>query len=165
MSSSLNELKIKAKKLHKALRQGQAVPWLGKAGNQADNWTLTDCQNWYARQLGLPHWQAVHALFTGKASEQGTLWHHPACNALINQWFTEYSEAKSAYLSDRSLFVFPYKNQFVVSTSDYCLALGLHDYEHALTSIDHDLVTSIHSSAWDIMAHACLNHKFRHHRY
>ncbi len=165
MSLGLNELKIKAKKMHKALRQGQHVSWLGKASSLADNWSLTDCQNWYARQLGLPHWQAVNALFTGKASEQGTLWHHPGCNALLNQWFSDYAEAKAVCQNDPSLFLFPYKNQFVVSTSDYCRALGLQDHLSQLASANNDLVSSIHSSTWDLLAHACLNHQFRHHRY
>lgn len=52
------------------------------------------------------------------------LWYQPTLDVFLNQWFSNYDEARRA-LDSGNGFLLPYKNHFFVCEADVIEALGL----------------------------------------
>lgn len=158
MERALNELKTQAKKLLKSCKQHDS-----EALARIDKWhkylqvvesdlKLKHCQLLLAKELGFSDWQHIQKILSGGANKAkielnfGSLFHSTACSAFINQWFAHYDDAKKA--SDGKDFIFPYKRQFIVASTDYMQALGLTEMD-LKSSNEQDLFACYPSDAWD----------------
>lgn len=165
MHRALNEVKIRAKRLHRACRQeqtdatvrvAQQLPGLHK---DSDNIQLKHCQQAIARELGFKEWHDCQRLLSGQArpgrDDMGVLFHHPRCDALLNHWFAHYPQAALYRQQAPHLTLLPYKRQFVVVTRDYLAALALD--EALVQQAGADLVSSYPGEYWDQLALAMLS--------
>src|SRR5712675_739498 len=57
-------------------------------------------------------------------SDSDKLWYQPNLDVFLNQWFSNYEEARQA-LDSGGGFLLPYKNHFFVCEADVIQALGL----------------------------------------
>jgi hypothetical protein len=57
-------------------------------------------------------------------SDSDKLWYQPNLDVFLNQWFSNYEEARRA-LDSGGGFLLPYKNHFFVCEADLIQALGL----------------------------------------
>lgn len=164
MQLAVNELKIRAKLLLKALRSGHRPDWLSGSQSLRDEWQLKDCQTLLAQKSGFRDWHHARLILSGEATRDvspdfGELWYARACGVLINQWFADYAPARQALLAEGGSCLFPYKRQFVVAAPLYTELLGLSEQTLAWHSLNHDLIDGYGTPAWDLLALACLCHK------
>ncbi len=160
VNRALEELKIRAKKLLKQSRQDDVIARNFAPILKKQNWNvgrelqLKDCQNLLASKCGFSNWQAARKVLTGGDLKPiGSFWHQPGCDALINQWFASYVDAKSVLHSSEPHYLLPYKNQFVVVRFEYLKVLGVATTDHAqLEAIQRDLIAGFGSEAWDRLA-------------
>lgn len=145
MNLALDEFKVKAKKLHKALK---ANPSNEKPIQ------LKDCLTLLSVNIGFASWQHASDYLRGKAgnvarANHGTLWYEHACCALTNSWFSTYDEA----LSFKTGYVLPFKTQFVGADNEYLTLLGLDASDIGLVhQLDGDLVQGYATPQWDKLA-------------
>ena len=187
MNKALDELKIQAKFLLKSARNNQpdAIQRLAKySGNKPHSISLdlsyTDiaklkhCQHVLAREVGFQNWQHAHSILGACASTQsnnvsdskavnmGKFWHSSNCDALINLWFSSYQEARLALLTEPNKYLIPYQQQFIVVTEDYIKVVALDTIDDSLwCDVQHDLVASHATEAWDKIAHIRLRNRTR----
>lgn len=174
MELALNEVKIQAKKLLKTLKidsdlQSAMQRSLNKlALTSLDELKLKHCLTIVSQQLGFDNWHHAQCALSGKnkASEplnMGTFFYPKGSGAFINEWFVNYQEARNTLINKAtSKYLLPYKNQFIVVTKD-CISLFKLDEELMLlwADIDHDLVRSYNSLAWDKLASKIIKNRPR----
>jgi hypothetical protein len=179
VNKALDELKIQAKILLKSAKNNQtsAIQRLAKySGNKPHmgslDLTYTDiaklkhCQHVCAREVGFQNWQHAHIILRAevKSAESGCLesavtdmgkfWHSHACDALINLWFSRYQDAHAALQESPNFYLIPYQQQFIVVTKDYLKTINLDSVQASLwQEVEHNLVASYSSEAWDTIAH------------
>ena len=185
MNKALDELKIQAKILLKSVRNNQpsAILRLAKYSGKknvnhsleldySDIAKLKHCQYVLAREVGFETWQHAHNILSASdnlrsatpldsdAVNMGKFWHNHHCDALINLWFSSYTEAKFALSANPTSYIIPYQRQFIVVTEDYLKVIALNEVKKSLwLEVKHDLVASYATDAWDKIAHVRLRNK------
>ncbi|WP_419797929.1 MAG: hypothetical protein ACNI26_16935 [Terasakiella sp.] len=154
MNRSIEELKIRAKKLQQAAKRfdPQALAYLNIKLNSDHQLQRKTCLNVLARKMGFTDWSHARHVLSGSASigqDMGKIWYENACSAHLNNWFASYDEAKQ-YLTDHpDFYLLPYKNQFIVADQNLIAVLGLTDecagYWH---SIGNNLVDGYGTDGW-----------------
>ena len=173
MNKALDELKIQAKILLKSVKDNQpsATQRLKRQYQSYQEGSvyqpkLKHCQQVVACEAGFIDWQHAHQILNAcepshnQPNNMGTFWHAPRCNALLNYWFNDYSEAALFLQEKPETYLFPYNQQFIVATQDYLQAIGLHELDQTLWhAVQNNLVASYLSDAWDNIALARLQNR------
>jgi hypothetical protein len=169
MNLALNELKVQAKMMLKMVKSGNVLQ--AKLMRDLKVIKLDDpkeiklkhCQFFIAKQYGFDDWQHIRQVFSGTKSNDakmnmGTFLHSSRCDALINFWFAEYTEAQEALLFDKdNRWLIPYKQQYIVVNNEYLKMIGLDNrFVRQWQNINHDLVEGYNSDSWDELALAVL---------
>ena len=173
MFEALNELKIQAKKLLKGVRQNNPssltrITKFNRLEIVKDELKLKHCQQIVAREIGFNDWQHAQSILIGKVqsgdnTDMGTFWHKPACNALLNFWFSSYQEAQAHLLSAPNHYLFPYKRQFVVANVDYINALGLSEIVASAGDNEiRDFVSAYPAEEWGKLAAKMITLQYSH---
>lgn len=176
MELALNEIKIQAKRRLKAFKTNTAEDVDVKSAikkfgiDSPEQLKLKHCQLLVVQHLGFSDWQHAQAILSGSevidhVSDMGALFHNKACNALLNEWFTDYQQAKKALTGyDATRWLMPYKKQFVLVKQDYLTLLNINDnHIHLCTKIENDFYGGYNTQTWDTLA--CLVIKNRASRY
>lgn len=162
MNKALSELKIRAKKLCKAVKQAEpdAIKRMAKydkkSAESQNTVKLKNCQYVVAREAGFQDWQHGHVVLSGERNDNeswGTIWHSPRCDVFLNLWFANYAEAATYLAEHPTHYLLPYKHQFMVVKQDFIQALGLYDdCSSDWQLLDHDLVANYGHPSWDELA-------------
>jgi hypothetical protein len=157
-----NELKVQARLLINAIRShDQEALAIARSVAQSRrwpepaSWTLTHCMNIVSARAGFDHWDHARLVLGGKSApgaDVGTLWYEHACGALTNQWFARYEEARSILEGDPSLYLLPYRHQYVLVDLHFIELLGLDPSARPWTEAGRDLVDGYASPAWNALA-------------
>jgi|GEM_PF-4226683 len=169
MELALNEIKIQAKKLFKALKVDSALqntlqPSLQKlALDNVEDLKLKHCLKLVAQQLGFVNWQEAQDILSGdttprEVSNMGTYFYPAGCGAFINEWFSDYQQAKLVLAKQpSSKWLLPYKHQFVIVGADYINVFKLDQkLMHLWSEIEHDMVSSYGTPMWDQLSCAVI---------
>ena len=175
MNLAINELKIQAKKMLKAIKVGGSL--IDKQQRQLKTFNLDftqeiklkHCHFIIATKYGFDSWQHAQQVLSGSAvtkvtMNMGILFHSSRCDALINLWFASYEEAYIALAVDQqNRWLIPYKQQYIVVNKEYLKILGIGEgFDEQWHNINHDLVKGYNSESWDTLATAVLkNSGFR----
>lgn len=156
------ELKVQARLLVNALRRNdpEALVLAASVAQSRrwptpDSWTLTHCMNIVSAQAGFDHWDHARRVLGGESvpgDDLGTLWYEHACGALTNQWFARYEEARAILAGDPSLYLLPYRRQYVLVDLYFIELLGLDAAARPWTEAGRDLVGAYASPAWNALA-------------
>jgi len=162
MEYALNEVKIQAKKLLKALQADNELQdrlqqsWRKLALANLDELKLKHCLKLIANQLGFVNWQQAQGALTGCNTEEeplnmGTFFYPKGGGAFINEWFSDYQQAKEVLAKHpKNKWLLPYKNQFIIVGQDYIKVFKLDEKLMQLWSdIEHDMVSSYNTATWD----------------
>lgn len=97
-----------------------------------------------ANEYGFDSWLNLKNYFytTGKTN------FNPIGGGFINQWFSNYNEAKNILKQSRG-YLLPYKNQFFICESGYIEYLGLDQYTQEWLLINNNWVEPINMIAWN----------------
>ncbi|MFD2366841.1 hypothetical protein [Pseudoduganella sp. GCM10020061] len=157
-----NEIKVRARLLLNALRRQEAGAIelarsvsASRRWAEPAEWTLTHCMNIASARAGFQHWDHARRVLGGVApdgDDAGTLWYDNACEALTNQWFAHYAEARAIHDASSSLYLLPYRRQFIVVDRHFIELLGLDASDPAWTEAGRDLVSGYGSPAWRELA-------------
>ncbi len=154
MNRSIEELKIRAKKLQQAAERfdPQALTYLSIKPDAQQPIQRKTCLNVLARKMGFTDWSHARHVLSGSAAlgqNMGKIWYENACSAHLNNWFANYEEAKQ-YLADHTdFYLLPYKNQFIVADINVITALGLVDQCAGYwRSIANNLVDGYGTDSW-----------------
>ncbi|WP_428718335.1 DUF2087 domain-containing protein [Undibacterium curvum] len=168
MNPLIQEMKTRARLLLKLLQQGHAPACKhALVLSRQQHWTLPECWqlrhslNLCAAELGFQHWEHALQVLSGKAapgSDMATLWHGTEVAGLTNLWFSEYAEARQCAEQDASLFLLPYRKQFMLVRSEYLQALGLTADAGVWDGIQRDLVQAYATPAWQQLVLQRLRH-------
>ena len=174
MKLAINEVKTQAKKLLKALHENEALfqsmqlPLKRVAVTNLEELKLKHCLSIVSHQLGFDSWQEAHEVLTGKhnplePTNMGSFFYPNSCGAFINEWFTDYQQAKNTLLkSKKPKWLLPYKNQYIVVTKNFIDVFKLNDNLSSLWSeIKHDMVKSYHTDIWDQITCAVIKNRTR----
>ena len=162
MELALNEVKTQAKKLLKALKidsnlkLSMEIP-LKKVGlSLPAEIKLKHCLAIISQQLGFDNWHHAQDILSGsktntEALDMGTFFYPRWADGFINEWFSDYQQAKSVLLDNQhDKWLLPYKNQFLVVSNSYVLAFKLDKKLVSLWGdVNHDMVAGYNSLAWD----------------
>ncbi|WDE04287.1 hypothetical protein SG34_023555 [Thalassomonas viridans] len=133
MLSPIEELKIQAKKHHKA--QSKAPDAALSTGHPP---RLKDSRLVIARRYGFRHWDHAREVLSGSTCrDYGTFWYSPPCSGLLNLWCASYKEAHQQQKTHGG-FILPYKNQYLVVEQHYLELLGLDGRDENWAAIDFD---------------------------
>ncbi|WDE12957.1 hypothetical protein [Thalassomonas haliotis] len=133
MLSPIEELKIQAKKHHKA--QSNEPDAALSSGHPP---RLKDSQLVIARKYGFRHWDHAREVLQGKVCrDYGTFWYKPQCSALLNLWCSSYKEA-GLQQKNHGGFILPYKNQFLVVEQYYLELLGVDSRDENWPALNFD---------------------------
>jgi len=165
MELALNEVKIQAKKLLKSLKIDSDLqrvmqrPLNKLALTSLDELKLKHCLTIVSQQLGFVNWHHAQGILSGskKANgplNMGTFFYPKGSGAFINEWFANYPEArKTLEEQTKSKYLLPYKNQFLVITKGYISLFKIDEQLMFLwDEIEHNMVESYNSLAWDKLA-------------
>jgi hypothetical protein len=159
MEFALNEVKIQAKKLLKSFKTDdiselRLQKYLKRLTlKNLDELKLKHCLTLVSQELGLVNWHQAQFLLIGdekiiKPDNFGTFFYPDSCGGFINEWFNDYQQAKLVLLQKtQTKWLLPYKNQFLVVGKDYIKQFGMD--EKLWREIEHDMVKSYNTSAWD----------------
>lgn len=157
-----NELKIQARLLVNAIRRHNPdalalARSIAKSSRwpEPEAWTLTHCMNVVSARSGFTHWDHARRVLAGESArgdDVGTLWYEHACGALTNQWFARYEEARQILESDPSLYLLPYRHQYVLVDRHFIELLGLDPSSRPWTEAGRDLAGAYASPAWNALA-------------
>lgn len=139
MTALLVELKTRARLRLNAARQ------------QQPDLRLRDCLNEVARAVGFVHWEQARRVLGGEArpgDDMGRFWHAPACNSLLNVWFANHDDARSALATKPGAVLLPYRRQFVLADGPFIRELGLDPRDTAWAAAGHDLVRAYGTDPW-----------------
>jgi len=141
MTRLLMELKTRARlQLNTARREGLDT-----------HLRLSHCLNQAARDVGFANWDHGCRVLGGQAvpaDDMGAFWHAPRCSTLLNLWFADYAQARSALASEPGTYLLPYRRQFIVADDDFILELGLDPDDAAWSRAGRDLVSAYGTDAW-----------------
>lgn len=174
MELALNEVKIQAKKLLKALKIDSDLqlamqrPLNKLALTSLDELKLKHCLTIISQQLGFENWHHAQCVLSGSKKtngplNMGTFFYPKGSSAFINEWFVNYPEARNTLTNKaKSKYLLPYKNQFIVVTKD-CISLFKIDKQLMLlwAEIGHDMVESYNCLAWDKLASKIIKNRPR----
>jgi len=133
MLSPIEELKIQAKKHHKAQSSNPDAALCTDKPLR-----LKDSQSVIARKYGFRHWDHAREVLQGSfCRDYGTFWYHPKCTGLLNLWCASYKEANSQQKAQGG-FILPYKNQYLVVERHYLELLGLDSRDKHWAAINFD---------------------------
>ncbi|WDE00187.1 hypothetical protein [Thalassomonas actiniarum] len=133
MLSPIEELKIQAKKHHKA-HSGKSDATLSNGHPPR----LKDSQLVIARKYGFRHWGHAREVLEGSSCrDYGTFWYKPQCSALLNLWCASYKEAALQQKAQGG-FILPYKTQYLVVEHHYLELLGLDSRDANWAEINFD---------------------------
>jgi hypothetical protein len=157
---AIKELKIQAKKQLKLSRFEE------ETNGQIEKKSLKHYLQLVSTIIGFESWQHANGILSKRVDSNqnndfGAFFHHRSCNALVNEWFSDYREAvKSCYPRD-DCYLLPYKKQFVVVRKDYLFAIGLVDKDFVLIDgIKRDWVAGYGSEPWDRLASLIIRRRF-----
>lgn len=136
MLSPIEELKIQSKKLLKSWRQDNNSSHVNSLKKQYSHSfpQLKLCQHYIAHYYGFSDW--LHAKNTldcqwslesdeaQSVKDFGTFWYSNQCVTLLNRWCSTYQEA-IGLLEQTEGFLLPYKQQYMVVSSDFVKALNM----------------------------------------
>lgn len=128
---------------------------LNAARREPTELRLRDCLHEVAREVGFAHWDQGRSVLGREAQfgdDMGRLWHAPACNALLNEWFANYDDACSALATSRGAVLLPYQRQFIVAGAPFIRAIGLDPRDAAWAAADRDLVRAYGTEPWSRLA-------------
>ena len=112
---------------------------------------LRDCLVAVARDVGFADWEHARRVLGGSArngNDLGTFWYAPRCATLLNEWFSEYGQARESLERSRGSFLLPYARQFVVVLDDFVRELGMDPAQPAWAECGRDLVVGYGTPAW-----------------
>jgi len=174
MEYALQEVKTQAKKLLKALKsepslvKAMQLPLKKIDVSSPEALKLKHCLGLVSMELGFKDWHETQQLLSGSKPElatinMGSFFYPKGCGGFINEWFADYSQARNILVNSAiSKWLLPYKNQFIVVEQEYIEVFKL---DKALLSswaeIEHDMVASYNSVAWDKIACAVIRHRLR----
>lgn len=165
MIFALNEVKIQAKLLQKALQTnpqlqlGMKKP-LAKLGiANIEQFKFKHSLTLIAQQLGFLSWHQAHEFLSGEINNNqlinaGAMFYPKRGDVFLNEWFANYDQAKVC-LSDgkKTKWLFPFKQQYVVVEQSFVQALNLDESAQVLWSeVQHNMVASYGTNAWDSLA-------------
>lgn len=144
------ELKIRAKRLLKAVREGdsQAEARLRRRSKarldapppSSDELQHKHCLDVVAVEHGFADWRHATTVLSGDHSPQGfgTLLGTPHMGGFLNVWFASY-DAAAEHLRENGGYLLPYAKQFVVVGSDYVRdVLRLDPADPHWAALEHD---------------------------
>lgn len=157
MNRSIEELKIRAKKLqHNALQGDEtACALMKKYRTPLDGLQRKTCLNLIAKQHGFTDWRHAKTVIGGEArrdQDQGSFWHAPSCTGFLNNWFAHYQDARDYLQQNPDMYLLPYKKQYMVVAENFIKAINLS--EHCTpywSAAEHDLTHAYGSSAWQTL--------------
>jgi len=174
MEYALQEVKTQAKKLLKAFKsdpslvKGMQIPLKKIAVSSLEELKLKHCLSLVAMELGFRDWHEAQQLLSGSKLQlmtinMGSFFYPKGCGVFINEWFADYSQAKSTLVnSTTSKWLLPCGNQFIVVEQEYIAVFKL---DKALmsswTEIEHDMVASYNSLTWDKITCAVIRNRPR----
>ncbi|MDP5138292.1 hypothetical protein ORJ04_20295 [Rheinheimera baltica] len=152
MELALNEVKVQAKKLLKAIKrdpilQQHMAPQLKRLEiKDGDDLQLKHCLTMLSQQIGFASWHHAQKVLSGNEDlhstpDMGKVFYTKACGGLINLWFAQYQQAKTV-LSENpsSRWLIPYQKQFIIVDKDYLNLLKVSKgCEGYWQDINHDL--------------------------
>jgi len=167
MELAVNETKIQAKKLLKAIKSNHQLfdkyPLLKKMGvSHIDDLQLKHTLAIIAIKLGFKSWQQASTVLTGQRQtnalvNMGILFYPPAGHGLTNEWFADYQSAQFVLRKANNKWLFPYKNQFIVVGTDYLKAFGFNDeILSKFHLINNDMQDSYNTQLWDEITRAVI---------
>jgi len=154
MNRSIEELKIRAKRLHKSVNAGEpaALARIRKLRSSGLEVRRKTCLNGLAMEMGFREWGHAKSVLSGEnwqEPDKGTLWYSARCGALLNIWFADYKEARRCLIENPEYYLLPYKNQFIVVDDNYLKVIGLgEDCQDEWTILGHDLIDGFGSLEW-----------------
>lgn len=162
MTSAIEELKIRARLLCKALARGEPEAQR-RARHIArrrrwplpEAWTLGLCLNVVSAEAGFDQWAHARRVLEGASrpgEDMGRLWYDAACAALLNHWFAGYGEARASLQLHEGRYLLPYETQFIVAEAPFVAALGLDPASRCWAALGRDLVDGYGTAAWHALA-------------
>lgn len=158
----ISEIKTRARLLINALRRDDAgahqlARTLCAKGrwSEPEEWTLGHCRNLESVRAGFDNWEHARHVLEGHAapiSNAGSFWYADACRAMTNQWLAHYAEAEAILRADASLYLVPYRLQFVLVDRYFVEALGLDPDASEWSELRRDLVAGYGGTAWRTLA-------------
>ena len=174
MEYALQEVKTQAKKLLKAFKsdpslvKGMQIPLKKITVSSLEELKLKHCLGLVAMELGFRDWHEAQQLLSGAKPSlvtinMGSFFYPKGCGGFINEWFADYSQARDSLLnSATSKWLLPYRNQFIVVEQEYIAVFKLNkELMSSWTEIQHDMVVSYNSLAWDKIACAVIRNRQR----
>ncbi|WP_169567535.1 hypothetical protein [Sneathiella limimaris] len=161
---SIEELKIRAKKLQKSALAGDpaALKRLRRVWKGEGELKRKLCLNAIGMELGFRDWAHARDVLEGTATgeaNRGTFWYSNRCMPFLNHWFADYQEAKVFLLRNQGYTLVPYKTQFVVVEDDFLEAINLNEECDALwQEIHHDAVHGYGTPAWQALVYRRISH-------
>jgi hypothetical protein len=162
MTTPIEELKIRAKLLRKALDNADQSA-LERAHRICkkrrwtvpQQWPLSKCLNLVAAESGFGQWDHARRVLGGEAArggDMGTLWHDERCIGMINDWYAGYADARAARQAGENRYLLPYARQFIVAEAAFIEALGLAPAGQEWVAIGRDLAAGYGTPAWQALA-------------
>lgn len=158
MTTPLEELKIRARLLCKALDQNDAAARqraaaVAKAQRwaPASSWSLGQCLNLVAAEAGFAQWEHARVVLGGTAAageDMGRFWYDKGCAHLLNHWYARYDEALASLQLRGQRYLLPYERQFIVADAPFVMALGMDATAPAWAALGRDLVAGYGTPAW-----------------
>jgi len=154
MNRSIEELKIRAKKLQQAGERfdPRAFDFLNIKPDPRQKIQRKTCLNTLARKIGFTDWSHARHVLSASAvlgQDMGKFWYENACSAHLNNWFANYEEAKRHLTDHPDLYLLPYKNQFIVADINVISVLGLtEECAGYWRSIGNNLVDGYGTDGW-----------------
>ncbi|MEM7158862.1 MAG: hypothetical protein AAF799_38835 [Myxococcota bacterium] len=134
MLDAIEELKIRARLLHRRARNGdeQALQRIGKLPEFAKQEPISaEIQLKHglavlAREFGFSGWPHARRVLEGQPDESdlGTMLYPRGCFAFTNHWFARYEEAREVR-EQTGGYLLAYRTQFFVVTRTYVETMGL----------------------------------------
>jgi hypothetical protein len=161
MTTPIDELKIRARLLRKALmsRDAEALARASAAARQRrwtipDEWPLALCLNVVSVEAGFEQWNHARIVLGAEAAQgedMGRFWYDKACSALLNHWFAGYDVARASLHTHSGRYLFPYDRQFIVADAPFVVAIGLDPAAAEWAGIGRDLVGGYGSVEWQTL--------------
>ncbi len=154
MNRSIDELKIRAKKLQKRLNAGDpaTLAALKLNADVAEDAKRRTCLNYIAKQIGFTDWNHAKITLSGMAtpqSDMGKMWYGRKCTGMLNNWFADYREACEYHAKNPQMYLLPYKQQYMVVSRNFITAIGLDEgCEAYWKDIENNMVAHYGRNAW-----------------
>ena len=149
-SFSVDECKVKASILLKSLKS-QDLALSKKSAKRFQR--LPDFKNFSIEEIIQADVKRKHALALIAIEKNFKSWSELKCQlpffrgGYLNQWFANYTEAKS-YQQSNGGFILPFKNQFFICDADYIVNLGFDAEDPDWALIGYDWAHPGNKEAW-----------------